>query len=259
MELLGSSETGGPQTACLKGPGMRPGSVGRAYPQFETVILNPDSRGIGEIATRGRNVFMGYLWDEEKTKEVIDSEGWVHSGDLGWMDQDGFFYVCGRMKEIIITGGGENVAPVPIEDDIKSQLPEVISQAMLVGDKRKHLAVLLTLRTELDSQGQPTDNLHPMVISWLQSLNSTATSTQEVIDEDSLKVRAAIKEALDRANKRVVSKAAMVHKYLLLPKDFSMSGGELTPTLKVKRHFVLEKYEERIEEMYQYETQSSMW
>merc|ERR1712222_173773 len=174
----------------------------------------------------------GYLWDEEKTKEVVDSEGWVHSGDLGRQDEDGFFYVCGRMKEILITGGGENVAPVPIEDDIK---------------------------TELDAKGQPTNNLHPEVISWLKSLGSTATSTQEVVEEDSIEVRAAIKDALDRVNKRVVSKAAHVRKYLLLPTDFSLAGGELTPTLKVKRHVVSEKYSAQIDEMYQHEEISSMW
>ena len=104
MELLGSSETGGPQTACLKDTGMRPGSVGKAYPHFETAINNPDGEGVGEIVTRGRNVFMGYLWDEEKTREVVDEDGWVHSGDLGRIDEDGFFFVCGRMKEVLITG-----------------------------------------------------------------------------------------------------------------------------------------------------------
>ena len=104
MELLGSSETGGPMTAALKGPGMRQGSVGKGYPHFETAILNPDKDGVGEIITRGRNVFMGYVWDEDKTNDTIDKEGWVHSGDLGRIDQDGFFYMAGRMKEVLITG-----------------------------------------------------------------------------------------------------------------------------------------------------------
>ena len=153
MELLGSSETGGPMTAALKGPGMRQGSVGKGYPHFETAILNPDKDGVGEIITRGRNVFMGYVWDEDKTNDTIDKEGWVHSGDLGRIDQDGFFYMAGRMKEVLITGmiiydlrypsqlilisaGGENVAPVPIEEDIKSELVEIASHVMVVGDKK---------------------------------------------------------------------------------------------------------------------------
>ncbi|XP_023339812.1 long-chain-fatty-acid--CoA ligase ACSBG2 isoform X2 [Eurytemora carolleeae] len=136
LELLGSSETGGPQTACLPGAGMRVGSVGRSYPHFETVILKPDKDGIGEICTRGRNVCMGYLWDEEKTKELIDEDGWVHSGDLGRIDEDGFIYVCGRMKELIITGGGENIAPVPIEDLLRAELEEICSHVMVIGDAR---------------------------------------------------------------------------------------------------------------------------
>ena len=93
---------------------MRPGSVGKAYPHFETAINNPDEEGVGEIVTRGRNVFMGYLWDEEKTKEVVDEEGWVHSGDLGRVDQDGFFFVNGRMKEVLITGKLKDIPVFPL-------------------------------------------------------------------------------------------------------------------------------------------------
>jgi len=259
MELLGSSETGGPQTACLKGPGMRPGSVGRGYPHFEIKILDPDENGIGEIVTRGRNVFMGYLWDEKKTKEVVDEEGWVHSGDLGRVDDDGFFYVAGRMKEILITGGGENIAPVPIEDDIKSELVDIVSQGMLVGDKRKHLAIILTLKTVLDSKNQPTDILHPDVKEWLESMGSQAQTAEELIAEDSDEVREYIMDAIKRSNSRCVSNASKVHKFMFAPTDFSLTGGELTPTLKMKRHVVLEKYAAEIESMYQYETQSSMW
>lgn len=259
MELLGSSETGGPQTACLKGTGMRPGSVGRAYPHFETKIMNPDEKGIGEIVTRGRNVFMGYLWDENKTKEVVDDQGWVHSGDLGRMDEDGFFYVCGRMKEIIITAGGENVAPVPIEDDIKAELVDIVSHGMVVGDSKKHLAIILTLKTVLDSRNQPTDILHPDVKEWLETVGSKAETAKELIAEENEEVGEYILNAIRRSNSRCVSNAQKVHKFMFVPEDFSLTSGELTPTLKMKRHFVLEKYAKEIEDMYQYETQSSMW
>ena len=274
MELLGSSETGGPQTACLKDAGMRLGSVGKAYPHFETAINNPDEKGVGEIVTRGRNVFMGYLWDEEKTREVVDDEGWVHSGDLGRIDEDGFFFVCGRMKEVLITGktryitvlllifhlaGGENVAPVPIEDDLKSELVDIVSHLMVVGDKRKHLAVILTLKTVLDEKNQPTDTLSEEVKAWLQSLGSTANTARELIEEDNEEVKEFIRAAIKRSNSRSVSNASRVQKFMFAPTDFSLAGGELTPTLKIKRHFVTEKYEKEIEEMYQYETISSMW
>ena len=117
LEFLGSTETSGPMTACFPGVDTKQGSVGKGYPQFETEILN------GEIVTRGRNCCMGYLWEEEKTAELVDSDGWLHSGDLGKKDEDGFFYITGRIKEIIITAGGENIAPVPIEEKIKAELP----------------------------------------------------------------------------------------------------------------------------------------
>jgi len=259
MELLGSSEAGGPQTASTVGTGTRFGSVGKSYPHFETKILNPDNNGVGEIVTRGRNVFLGYLWDEAKTNEVIDEDGWMHSGDLGKMDDDGFLFVCGRMKEILITGGGENVAPVPIEDTIKDELSEILSQAMVVGDKRKHLAVILTLKTVLDSKNQPTDNLHPDVISWLDSLGSSSVTPQEVIAEDNEEVKEALMKSLKIVNKKALSNAQKVHKYMIAPTDFSLAGGELTPTLKIKRFYISEKYEKEITRMFEYETQSSMW
>ena len=158
-----------------------------------------------------------------------------------------------------MSGGGENIAPVPIEDDIKSELVDIVSQGMLVGDKRKHLAIILTLKTVLDSKNQPTDILHPDVKEWLESMGSQAQTAEELIAEDSDEVREYIMDAIKRSNSRCVSNASKVHKFMIAPTDFSLTGGELTPTLKMKRHVVLEKYAAEIESMYQYETQSSMW
>ena len=141
----------------------RLGSVGRPYPAWEVHVLNPDETGLGEIATRGRNACMGYLWEEGKTAELHDAEGYVLSGDLGRFDTDGFLYLTGRQKEIIVTAGGENIAPVPIEDQIKEVLKDYIANCLVIGDKRKHLACILTLRTVLDDKNQPTDVLHPDV------------------------------------------------------------------------------------------------
>ena len=173
QELLGSSETTGPQTASTSGTGIRLGSVGRPYDSWDVHVLNPDSTGLGEIATRGRNACMGYLWEEGKTAELIDAEGYVLSGDLGRFDKDGFLFVSGRQKEIIVTGGGENIAPVPIEDAIKEVLKDYFANCLVIGDKRKHLACILTLRTVLDDMNQPTDKLHPEVkeVSKINNMN----------------------------------------------------------------------------------------
>ena len=130
---------------------------------------------------------------------------------------------------------------------------------MLVGDKRKHLAIILTLKTVLDSKNQPTDILHPDVRTWLETLGSKAETAKDLIAEENAEVKEFILAAIRRSNSRCISNAQKVHKFMIAPKDFSLESGELTPTLKIKRHFVLEKYAKEIEDMYQYETQSSMW
>merc|ERR1719244_1783956 len=260
QELLGSSETSGPQTASTPGTGTKLGSVGRPYDTWEVEVQDPDpDRGLGEIVTRGRNCCMGYLWDEAKTAELIDPQGWVHSGDLGRFDEDGFLYIGGRQKEIIVTGGGENVAPVPIEDMIKVQMKDIVSNCMVLGDKRKHLACIITLRTVLDSANLPTDQLHPDVVAWAEELGAEATTVTELLEEDNEEVRLEIMAQIQKVNRKAISNAQKVHKFMIAPKDFSLPGGELTPTMKLKRHTVMEMYEKKIQQMYEHETQSSMW
>lgn len=202
---------------------------------------------------------MGYLWDEAKTAELIDPEGWVHSGDLGRFDEDGFLYIGGRQKEIIVTGGGENVAPVPIEEMIKVQMKDIVSNCMVLGDKRKHLACILTLRTVLDASNLPTDQLHPDVLEWAEELGAEATTVTELLEEDNEEVKLEIMAQIQKVNRKAISNAQKVHKFMIAPKDFSLPGGELTPTMKLKRHTVMEMYEKKIQQMYEHETQSSMW
>jgi long-chain-fatty-acid--CoA ligase ACSBG len=208
------------------------GSVGRCYDTW-TIELHdqdPDS-GLGEIVTKGRNCCMGYLWDEKKTAELIDENGGVHSGDLGKFDEDGFLFIGGRQKEIIVTGGGENVAPVPIEDVIKVQLKDIVSQVMVLGDKRKHLACILTLRTVLDAANLPTDQLHPDVVSWAAKLGVEVDTVSNLLANDSAEVKLEIMAHMQKVNRKALSNAQKVHKFMIAPKDFSLPGGELTPTL----------------------------
>ena len=119
--------------------------MGPTLKGFLTKLDNLDNTGEGEICMGGRHVFMGYLNEPEKTKEVKGENGWLHSGDMGRLDGDGFLYITGRIKELIITAGGENIPPIHIEHLVLSELP-TLSNAMLIGDRRKYLTILLTLK-----------------------------------------------------------------------------------------------------------------
>ena len=120
-------------------------SIGAVNPVNRSKLLQKESDGSGELAIWGRHVFMGYLNDEAKTASSFDQGGWIQTGDLAKIE-DGFVFITGRLKELIITAGGENVPPVPIEDNLKAQLPRLLSNCMVVGDKRKFLIVLVTLK-----------------------------------------------------------------------------------------------------------------
>lgn len=132
LNFYGLSETSGSTTA-MNNEHFSLTAAGFPMPSSEIKIDNPDENGIGEICMRGRHIMMGYLKNEEATKEVIDKEGYFHSGDLGKLDDRGFLRITGRIKELIVTAGGENVAPVIIEDNIKLECP-AISNVMVVGD-----------------------------------------------------------------------------------------------------------------------------
>ncbi|MEQ2298542.1 Long-chain-fatty-acid--CoA ligase acsbg2 [Ameca splendens] len=139
-------------TVCLE-----ESSCGKVIPGCKTKLENQDGDGNGEICFWGRHVFMGYLNMPDKTAESLDENGWLHSGDLGKHDEEDFLYITGRIKELIITAGGENIAPVPIEDAVKKEVP-IISNAMLIGDKLKFLSMLLTLKVTNSSSLQASKN-----------------------------------------------------------------------------------------------------
>lgn len=246
-ECYGMSESTGPHSFCTDSA-HRLGSVGREMSGVQTKIDKPDEDGNGEICYFGRHVFMGYLNQDEKTKEAIDDEGWLHSGDIGKKDQDGFLYITGRIKELIITAGGENIAPVAIEDTVKEQL-HCVSNCMLIGDKRKFLSMLITLKTNVNVDTyEPLDTLSPECLNWCSSIGSSATTVQEALKDT--KLLQAIQAGIDQANEKAVSRAAKVQKWSILPVDFSIPGGELGPTLKMRRPIILKKYEKTISAFY---------
>ncbi|XP_063869884.1 long-chain-fatty-acid--CoA ligase ACSBG2-like isoform X4 [Scylla paramamosain] len=249
-EIYGMSESTGPHTIGLE-KAFKIGSVGRTVPGCYTKLDKPDMEGNGEVCMGGRHVSMGYLRMEEKTHEAIDDEGWLHSGDIGRLDSDGFLFITGRIKELIITAGGENIAPVLLEDNLKAELP-CLSNSMLIGDKRKFLSVLLTIKTNMNlDTGEPMDSLTPACIDWCRSVGSSAKTLQDILVGPDANVMRAIQEGIDRANKLAPSNAQKIQKWTILPRDFSVPGGELGPTMKLKRPVVVQKYCETIERFYE--------
>ncbi|XP_068175883.1 LOW QUALITY PROTEIN: long-chain-fatty-acid--CoA ligase ACSBG2-like [Antennarius striatus] len=249
-ELYGMSESTGPHTFSLAAA-FRLTSCGKELPGCKTKLHNPDENGIGEICFWGRHVFMGYLNMPEKTDETVDAEGWVHSGDLGKHDKDGFLYITGRIKEMIITAGGENVPPVLIEDAVKEALP-LISNAMLVGDKRKFLSILLTIKSQVNAEsGDPEDELTAEALEICRKLGSSAMRVSEIVEGRDKVIHDAIQDGINRVNKKATSNAQRIQKWVILDRDFSVSGGELGPTMKLKRPVVVEMYKEQIENFYQ--------
>nr|XP_020640505.1 long-chain-fatty-acid--CoA ligase ACSBG1 isoform X2 [Pogona vitticeps] len=248
-QAYGMSETTGPH--CMSGPYVyRRYSCGKAVLGCKVKLAHEDEEGHGEICFWGRTVFMGYLDMEDKTREAIDEEGWLHSGDLGKIDQDGFVYVTGRIKEIIITAGGENIPPIPLEEGVKKELP-LVSNAMLIGDQRKFLSMLLTLKCAVDPEtSEPTDNLTQEARDFCQKIGSKAAKASEVVKLKDQAVYRAIQEGIDRVNARAVANVQRIQKWALLEKDFSISGGEFGPTMKLKRQAVVEKYKDEIDSFY---------
>lgn len=241
-DVYGMSETSGPISFSYNN-NIKLGSSGKQLIGSE-LRIDPITT---EICSKGRHIMMGYLNQVEKTKETIDLDGWLHTGDMGRIDDNGYLYITGRIKELIITAGGENIPPVIIEDNVKAELP-ILSNCMLIGDKRKFLTILITLKCVVDQNNAPTNQLDKSVIDTFEHLGTNIKTVDESIGNKM--VLDYITNAITRANKKSISGAQKIQKFKILPVDFSISGGELGPTLKLKRNVVVDKYKELIEGMY---------
>lgn len=219
-------------------------TAGRAMKGLQ-VKTDPDTN---EVLFKGRSVMMGYMKQPVETAAAIDDDGWLHTGDQASIDADGFVTITGRLKELIVTAGGENVSPVPIENKIIELCP-LIANCVVVGDKRKFLSCLISLKTEVNPlTGEPNQQLAKSVVEQLRSRGSNATTVEEAQKDEVVKKM--IDEAVEGYNKVAISRAQEIRKWYLMQRDLSLGHGELTATLKMKRNVVHQHYEKDIESMY---------
>lgn len=227
LEVWGMTETCGAATG-VPATRIKPGSIGPAA-GYNEVRLDPAT---GEILVRGPNVFKGYLNLPEKTAETITPDGWLHTGDVGQVDADGYYRITDRMKDIIITAGGKNITPSELENELK--FSPYITDAVVIGDRRPYLTVIIMIDQEnVEKYAQD----HDVPFSNYASL-TRAPEVQQLIQG-----------VIDQVNTRF-ARVEQIKKFFLLDTQLSAEDEELTPTMKLKRQLVQKKYAERIEAMY---------
>jgi long-chain acyl-CoA synthetase len=226
-EGYGLTETS-PVITCNRPDWVRPGTVGLPLEQVEVKIAED-----GEILTRGPHVMKGYFKKPAATAEAIDADGWFHTGDIGFLDGDGFLVITDRKKDIIVTSGGKNIAPQPIENRLKTN--KFFTEVVMVGNKRNFAAALVVPNFDA-------------LEAWARQRGLTVSGREELVRR---------KEVVDHYMSLVdqmttdLAQFERIKKIALLAKEFSQDSGELTPTLKVKRRVVEERYRATIDAMYE--------
>ncbi len=220
-------------------------------------LINVDSNGVGEIACGARSNFMGYHKDPDKTRDSFTEDFWFRTGDQASVDQDGFITIRGRIKEIIVTSGGKNVAPVPIEDRIKTALGDLIGNVVVIGNGQNYLTCLITFKNDTDPKTmEPSGKLAPSALRWINSVlganvkHGIETAEDFIMSEHADKLTAAIWRQMEKVNAKGGSKVETVQKFTVLPTELTVAGGEVSPTMKVKRFFVEKKFAGQIANMY---------
>ena len=226
LEGYGLTETTAGATLNLTGA-HRVGSVGRPIPGTSIKIAED-----GEVLIRGAIVMRGYWQNDAANAEVFDSEGWFKSGDLGKLDDEGFLYIVGRKKELIVTAGGKNVAPAVLEDRLRAH--PLVSQCLVVGDNQPFIAALVTIDQDA-------------LKGWVTNHKKEGASMADLANDPDL--IAVIQTAVDEANK-AVSKAESIRKFTILTTDFTIAGGHLTQKLSIKRHVVAKEFAKEIDQLF---------
>jgi long-chain acyl-CoA synthetase len=202
--------------------------VGQPIPGA-TIRIAPD----GEILIKGHMVFQGYWNNEAATKAMIDTDGWLHTGDIGILDGEGFLTITGREKDLIITAAGKNVAPAMLEDRLRAHW--LVSQCLVVGDAKPYIAALVAADPETLAQ-------------WKADNGKPETATIADLHDDSA-LRAEIQAAVDEANK-AVSRAEAIRRFVILDSDLTEANGQLTPTFKVRRGVIMQQYAAQVATLY---------
>ena len=226
-EVYGQTEDTGP-TSIHQWDRIKLGTVGQPIPGSEVKIAED-----GEILVKGDHVFLGYYKSPEASEETLEG-GWLHSGDIGVLDEDDFLTITDRKKDMIVTAGGKNIAPQNIENLLKS-IPYV-SQAVVIGDRRKFLTALITLEPEI-------------IEDWAKEQGISYENYEDLVA--SPEVKEMVEKEVDRINREELSRYQNIKDFRLLRKDLTIEDGLLTPTLKVKRGPVMERYNDLIEGMYE--------
>ncbi|XP_035578044.1 long-chain-fatty-acid--CoA ligase ACSBG2-like isoform X4 [Zalophus californianus] len=250
FELYGLSESTGIHTLSRQ-QDFRLLSCGKSLPNTHTKTQKHNEEGIGDIYIWGRNIFMGYLNDEENTQEKIDAHGWLHTGDLGFLDTDEFLYVVGNARDIITLSSGERINPNPIEERVKRYIP-IVRYVVLVGQDAPYLCALLTLKCQVNTDtGEPRNALTSEAVAFCRQLRSQSTRLSDIVYDGDPVVLEFISQGIDAANAEVPSDSAKIIKWTILRTDFSMVGGELGATTKLKRAMVARMYQAEIERLYE--------
>ena len=225
LEGYGLTETTAALTA-NRPDALKIGTVGQPLPGTEVRVAED-----GELLFRGGQVFAGYWGNEAATAEVLERDGWFHTGDLGEIDEEGFVRITGRKKEILVTAGGKNVAPSVLEDRVRAH--PLVSQCLVVGDGRPFIAALVTIDPDAFTD-------------WAGPRGLNGPVARHVDDPD---LRAEVQRAVDDAN-AAVSRAESIRSFAILPRDWTEEGGQLTPSLKLKRNVVVREHKDQIAELY---------
>ncbi|GBD25593.1 Long-chain-fatty-acid--CoA ligase FadD15 [bacterium HR30] len=225
-EVYGQSEDTGP-TSWNRPGAIKIGTVGQAIPGVEVKLAED-----GELLVRGGNVTAGYYKEPELTRETFDADGWLHSGDIATIDEEGYIRIVDRKKEIIITAGGKNIAPSNIENMLKQK--PLIGQACVIGDRRPFVSALIVLDPET-------------TLAWAQQQDLPADLS---VLAQHPKVQSVVQGYIEEVNQNL-SQVERIKKFVIVPQEWTIDSGELTPTMKMKRRVIHEKYAHLIEQMYQ--------